>query len=351
MSNLVLEPTIEPEAAATSARQRVISHQGGPLLVLAGPGTGKTSTIVDAVAARMTAPTGALAAPQILVLTFAHRAAGELRVRLARRLGGGLLPAVSTFHSFANSVIREFGPQAGGAPRLLSASEQELRLRELLENSVRERRINWPSDLRASLGTLELSGEVRRLIANARTAGMCGSDLIQRGVERSKRSWIAVGQFMDEYLDVLDAEGVIDYCELVARGATVAESPAAVALRRRYHAIFVDEYQDTDEAQVRLLRALVTPATHLVAVGDPDQAIFRFRGADVRSILEFRDIFQAADSRPAPVVVLDETFRFGQTIRVAADRVIGAVSVSGRCRLRRSEPTARRSVPKVATST
>ena len=106
---------------------------------------------------------------------------------------------------------------------------------------------------------------------------------------------------LEEYLDVLDAEGVTDYTEIVHRAGLLAHEPAVQrALRSQYRAVFVDEYQDTDPAQVRLLHGLVGPEASFVVVGDPDQTIYTFRGADTGGILGFRDEFTAPDGAPAP---------------------------------------------------
>ena len=88
--------------------------------------------------------------------------------------------------------------------------------------------------------------------------------------------------------------GAIDYAELVARAAVIAETPVGAALRDRYDAVFVDEYQDTDPAQERLLQVVAGGGRDLVVVGDPDQAIYAFRGAQVEGLLEFPDRFRQA---------------------------------------------------------
>ncbi|MBI1378918.1 MAG: AAA family ATPase [Frankiales bacterium] len=312
-------------------QRRVVAHRGGPLLVLAGPGTGKTTTLVEAMVARLSGP-DPLHPDQVLGLTFGRRAAQEWRARVTARLGGGLVPQVATFHSFAYALVREHAdPVAYAEPlRLLSGPEQELRLRELLTGSVRDGRLDWPPELAAALGTRGLAAEVRAVVAQARALGLDPTDLesLASGAGALGPAWRAVGQFLGEYLDVLDAEGVTDYTEVVHRAALLAHDPhVQPGLHARYRAVFVDEYQDTDPAQVRLLAGLVAPGAELVVVGDPDQSIYAFRGADARGILTFRERFRAPDGSPAPVVVLTRTRRFGPVLREAAGRVLRSAAL------------------------
>lgn len=312
-------------------QQRVAAHDQGPLLVLAGPGTGKTTTIVEAVAAKLAGTNGdPVPAAQLLVLTFGRKAADEIRDRIARRLQGGALPLVSTFHSYSYSLVREFSDPAAfqAPPRLLSGPEQEHRVRELLTNSIKDGRVSWPADLEPAIGTRGLAALVRELIAKAQALDITAPELAALGDQAGVPVWSSIAGFLDEYLDVLDAEGVMDYAELVHRAVALAGVPdIGQQLRNRYQAVFVDEYQDTDAAQVRLLQNITTPMTSLVAVGDPDQAIYGFRGADVGGILRFRDDFPTVDGDPTPIEVLSKTRRFGEVIRDAAGRVIRRVSL------------------------
>lgn len=312
-------------------QRRVVAHHGGPLLVLAGPGTGKTTTLVETMVARLSGPS-ALRPDQVLGLTFGRRAAQEWRERVVARLGGGLTPSVTTFHSFSYALVRGQADDDGFLvpPRLLSGPEQELRLRELLQGSVRDGRLAWPAELQAALGTRGLAGEVRAFVARARAVGLDPPDLERIGADAGALgpAWRALGGFLAEYLDVLDAEGVTDYTEIVHRAGLLAHDPVVQReLQATYRVVLVDELQDTDPAQVRLLQGLVGPGTTFVAVGDPDQSIYRFRGADSRGILGFPETF-ATPEGPAPIVVLRHTRRFGPLLRTAASRVLRTASLA-----------------------
>ncbi|MFJ3504614.1 ATP-dependent helicase [Streptomyces sp. NPDC090135] len=281
-----------------AAQREVVEHDGGSLLVLAGPGTGKTTTLVESVAARMERGTDP---ERLLVLTFSRKAAVELRDRMAARLGGRRPPQATTFHSYCYALIRAHQDAGLFAEplRLLSGPEQDLAVRELLAGQIDLERnglggIRWPDELRACLTTRGFADEVRAVLARSRELGL-EPDALARFADRVGRpDWKAAAGFLAEYLDVLDLQGVLDYTELVHRAVLLAGS---VTLPR-YDAVYVDEYQDTDPAQVRLLHALAGGGrSTVVAFGDPDQSIYAFRGADVNGILDFPGSFGGAGVR------------------------------------------------------
>lgn len=313
----------------------MVDHADGPLLVLAGPGTGKTTTLVESVAARVNR--GADPA-RILVLTFSRKAAVELRDRMAARLGAARGPQATTFHSYCYALVRahQDADLFADPLRLLSGPEQDVTVRDLLAGQLDLEKaglahVRWPDELRACLTTRGFADEVRAVLARSRELGL-GPDALAAFARRTGRpDWSAAAQFLAEYLDVLDAQGVLDYAELVHRAVLLAERPEVSAqLAGAYDAVYVDEYQDTDPAQVRLLHALAgnrgrgTDAgggRTLVAFGDPDQSIYTFRGADVNGILEFPDTFRRADGTPAPVGVLTTSRRSGSEL-LAATRLL-----------------------------
>ncbi|MGW7641513.1 ATP-dependent helicase [Streptomyces decoyicus] len=339
--------------ALDAAQRAVVDHRHGPLLVLAGPGTGKTTTLVESVARRVRAGTDP---ERILVLTFSRKAAVELRDRLAARLtepegrpdgpagtgSGGPragIPQATTFHSFCYALVRahQDADLFADPMRLLSGPEQDLVVRELLEGQAElagagRARVGWPDELRACLTTRGFADEVRAVLARSRELGL-GPDALGDFARRTGRpDWSAAADFLAEYLDVLDGQGVLDYAELVHRAVLLAErTDVATQLAAAYDAVYVDEYQDTDVAQVRLLRALAgnhgataapgSPGRTLVAFGDPDQSIYAFRGADVNGILDFPETFRRGDGAPAPVAVLGTSRRSGAGL-LAATRLL-----------------------------
>ncbi|MGW0941643.1 ATP-dependent helicase [Streptomyces sp. NPDC002623] len=324
---LVRTPPARPDPPRLDAAQRsVVDHGAGPLLVLAGPGTGKTTTLVESVAARI-ARGGDPA--RILVLTFSRKAAVELRDRMAQRMGAARAPQATTFHSYCYALVRahQDADLFVEPLRLLSGPEQDVAVRELLAGQLDLQRlglahVRWPDELRACLTTRGFADEVRAVLARSRELGLDPASLDAFAHRIGRPDWRAAAAFLAEYLDVLDLHGVIDYAELVHRAVLLAHRPEiAERLAAQYDAVFVDEYQDTDPAQVRLLHALAGRGRTLVAFGDPDQSIYTFRGADVNGILDFPGAFPRPDGRPAPVEVLRTSRRSGAAL-LAATRLV-----------------------------
>ncbi|WP_328679214.1 ATP-dependent helicase [Streptomyces sp. NBC_00343] len=320
---LVRTPPTRPAPPRLDAPQRsVVDHETGPLLVLAGPGTGKTTTLVESVAARI-ARGGDPA--RILVLTFSRKAAVELRDRMALRIGAARAPRATTFHSFCYALVRAHqDSELFVEPlRLLSGPEQDVAVRELLAGQPDLERlglahVRWPDELRACLTTRGFADEVRAVLARSRELGLGPGALDAFARRIGRPDWRAAAAFLAEYLDVLDLHGVLDYAELVHRAVLLAQRPeVAERLAAQYDAVFVDEYQDTDPAQVRLLHALAGGGRNLVAFGDPDQSIYTFRGADVNGILDFPSAFPRADGSPAPVEVLRTSRRSAAALLTA----------------------------------
>jgi superfamily I DNA/RNA helicase/RecB family exonuclease len=312
------------------AQRRVVEHPGGPLLVLAGPGTGKTHTLVEAVIAKTDPDRAALRPDQVLILTFSRKAASELRDRIGRRLPmSGVAPLATTFHSFCYALVRRFqDPELFTEPiRLLSGPEQDVFVRDLVSGSIDVgigggalgERIHWPQDLRAALATRGFAEELRTVLSRARELGLDPTELAQAARRADRGDWYAASAFFEEYLDVLDVQGVLDYGELVHRAVLLAgEEDVQRELRHDFRAVFVDEYQDTDPAQVRLLQALAGDGADLVVFGDPDQSIYQFRGADVRGILDFPEAFRHMDGTPADTAVLRTSRRCGPALLKAS---------------------------------
>ncbi|WP_375476786.1 ATP-dependent helicase [uncultured Jatrophihabitans sp.] len=311
-----------PAAAAPvldDAQRAVVDREGGRLLVLAGPGTGKTTTLVEAVVERVAR---GVPIEQMLMLTFSRRAAGELRDRVAARLAGTVRePVARTLHSYAFGVLRMAALRDGRpTPRLLAAAEQDVVIRELLDSGDAER---WPVELRPALRTLGFADALRDLLMRAVERGLDGPSLQAIGRSRGRADWVAAGRFLAEYdgVTVLRDPGGHDPAELIQGALNVLrDDPELLAAEReRRRRVFVDEYQDSDPAQAELLALLAGGADELVLVGDPDQSIYAFRGADESAIREVDERF--GDGRPVPVVALRTCRRSGATLVAATRRV------------------------------
>ncbi|HEV2450641.1 MAG TPA: UvrD-helicase domain-containing protein, partial [Streptosporangiaceae bacterium] len=205
------------------AQQRVVSHSGGPLLVLAGPGTGKTTTIVEAVADRVLRR--GIDPERILVLTFSRKAAGELRERITARLDRTTRePLALTFHSYAYALVRrEFVLAGDEPPRLLSGPEHLLEIRRLLRGEAEDGGKGWPPRLRPALPTRGFAEELRDLLLRAAERGLDGRALAGLGTRTGREEWVAAGHFLDRYAARFDLAPVpaYDYAEIVRIAAAL----------------------------------------------------------------------------------------------------------------------------------
>ena len=306
------------------AQQRVVSHAAGPLLVLAGPGTGKTTAIVESVVHRIS--DRGLDPERVLVLTFSRKAAEELRERITMRLGRTTRqPLALTFHSYAYALVRrEFVLDGEEPPTLLSGPEQLLEVRRLLRGEAGDGGGNWPERLRPALGTRGFAAELRDFLLRAAERGLDGRGLADLGRERHRDDWVAAGGFLERYASRFDLAPLpaYDYAEIVRIAARLLGRAATRDRERQaYDAVLVDEYQDTDPAQENLLHALAGDGRELIVVGDPDQSIYGFRGADTRAVSRFTERFRAPDGSPAKVIALRTCRRSGQFLLSASRRI------------------------------
>lgn len=281
-------PDRTPPPVLTAEQRSVVSNTDGRLRVLAGPGTGKTATLVESIAERI--GQRGVAPEQVLVLTFSRRAAAELSGRISRRLGLTTRETmVRTLHSYAYSVVRAQALRAGEPrPRLLAAGESDLMVRELLSGHLESARGPWPPYLESALSSSSFADELREILLRAAGQGVSPQRMIELGRRHKRPEWVATGQFAREYQQVSDLrQGIsgfgvaLDQAELTAAAlGALAGDEVLAAEQRRVRRIFVDEYQDVDPAQAKLISLLSGGADELVVFGDPDQSIYAFRGAE-----------------------------------------------------------------------
>ena len=277
-------------AGLDDAQRRAVETVDAPLLVVAGPGSGKTRTLTRRIAHLVT--NHGVDPARSLAITFTRRAAGEMRDRLR-----ALLPdawervALHTFHSLGLSILTAHHNAAGlqRGFRVASEAERVRLLRDALGISERRAR-----------------GRLSAISRAKRTAASPSDDV--------------PGEVMAAYEGAMEARNLCDFDDLVARAADALESDPGIRAQyqRRYRWISVDEYQDVDEQQVRLLKQLVAPDGNLCAIGDPDQAIYGFRGADVRFFSEFQ-----RDFPETRVVRLSRNYRSDRNIVALSAQVIG----------------------------
>lgn len=309
----------------------MVAHQSGPLLVLAGPGTGKTTTIVESVVDRI--ERRGVDPERVLILTFSRKAAEELRQRVTARLRRTTrTPLALTFHSYAYALLRRESVLEGKAPpRLLTGPEQLLEIRRLLHGELEGGALDWPVSLREPLKTRGFAEELRDFLSRANERGLDPERLIALGRLHGRSDWAAAGRFAERYQDRfdLDPEETYDYAELIGAASALLARPEVRERERAAHdVVFVDEYQDTDPAQEFLLAQLAGDGADLVAVGDPDQSIYGFRGADVQGIMKFPERFKTVDGREAPVLALRVCRRSGADLLEASRRVAARLPVA-----------------------
>ena len=311
-----------PVPTLDAAQERVVAHRGGPLRVLGAAGTGRTTTLVEAVVARLAE---GIAPAAILVLAADRRAARDLRARLAVRVDSrastGSLPVVTTFHSLAYSLLGAELAQDPDAtlPRLLSGAEEDVRVRELLLGGVADGEVAWPDDLRAALPTLGLANEVRAILTRLREAELSPDELQRLADVHGRDAWASVAAFARAEEAVAALENVIDYATLLSLAVDIASQPALPGGAARPQFVYVDDAQDVTPVQWRLLDALAPRGrTCVVVAGDPDSALFGFRGSDRAGLLEY------AETHPGCATeVLTTLWRHGDAIHAAARKVIG----------------------------
>ncbi|MGH8875077.1 MAG: ATP-dependent helicase, partial [Acidimicrobiia bacterium] len=304
-----------------------LADTGGPQLVVAGPGTGKTEFLVRRTLHLI--HSGEAAPAEMLLLTFSRRAAADLRRRVEDRLDRSTttIPA-STFHSFAYRMLEAHAPEALGweaMPSLLTGPEQVMLVAELLRREDPER---WPLTFRPLLHSSTLAGEVADFLLRCRERLIDRSGLSAGADHRP--DWRALPGFLATYEKELERRRRIDYGTLQAQAVWLLEHPevqAAVGLQYRY--VLVDEYQDTTAAQARLLELVTAAHRNLTAAADPYQSVYSFRGAELHNVSEFPDRFRHADGRPARRLVLTTSFRVPGAILAAAELVTAGGHLPG----------------------
>ncbi|MFE0591815.1 ATP-dependent helicase [Micromonospora echinospora] len=328
--------TPQPARWRGDARQaEVVAHTDGPMLVLGGPGTGKTGTLVEAVAARVAE---GVDPERVLVLTFGRRAATALRHRIEARVAVGNRvvrePLVRTFPAYAYGLLRRAAAERGEpSPRLLTGPEQDLIIRELLDvvgEDPEDDPVGWPEDLRPALRTRAFAGQLRDLLMRAAERGVGPVELARLGERLGRADWPAAARFLREYVSVLALRDVsnrgsvaYDPAELVraATGLLLDDPELLAAERRRLAHVYVDELADTDPAQQELLAVVAGGGKSLVAFGDPDSSTYAFRGADPSGVTAFPHRFRTASGAPAAQVVLATSYRAGPELLAAAGRL------------------------------
>ncbi len=297
-------PRVDLLDGLNPAQRDAVVHDGGPLLIVAGAGSGKTRVLTHRIA-HLIEELG-VSPFEILAITFTNKAADEMKQRL-RALVGPVADKmwVSTFHAACVRILRREAKHAG-YPSSFTIYDQADALR-LTSYVLRDLNLDSkrfpPRSMHAQISNAknEMVGP-EEYSANATV-------LIERKVADVYR----------EYQDRLKKAGAMDFDDLLLEAVRLFQQNPEVldSYRRRFRHVLVDEYQDTNSVQNELVTLLASEHRQVCVVGDSDQSIYRFRGADIRNILEFETAFP-----DATVVLLEQNYRSTQTILDAANAVI-----------------------------
>jgi DNA helicase II / ATP-dependent DNA helicase PcrA len=282
-------------------QKEAVLHGEGPLLVLAGAGSGKTRVIVHRIAylihERGVPPW------QILAVTFTNKAAGEMRERVEKTLGGGDLPLISTFHSSCARILRQEIQHLGYDRKFAIYDDKDCE--RLLKECAAQLHLDEKKFSPKALGAA---------IDEFKNSGLTPTEVLMDTPYQA-----TIARVYALYQERLQRCNAADFGDLLLLTVRLFEEHPAVLekYRERYRWIMVDEYQDTNAVQYRLVRLLAGTRRNLCVVGDDDQSIYGWRGADIRNILEFEKDFPGVK-----VVKLEQNYRSSKNILDAAWNVV-----------------------------
>jgi DNA helicase-2/ATP-dependent DNA helicase PcrA len=296
-------------AGLNPPQREAVEHSEGPLLVIAGAGSGKTRVLTHRIAYLLA--TGAARPGEILAITFTNKAAAEMRERVGQLVGRSVRAMwVTTFHSACARMLRADAERLGYS-RSFTIYDQADSLR-MLKRCLRELHVD-PKRYPPRAIHSKISGAKNQLIDSDSFAETVGGSLVDNPFEE-----IVADAFPLYEKRMLEANAM-DFDDLLVRMVNALElfEDVREKWRRNFRHVLVDEYQDTNHAQYRLLQLLASEHGNLMVVGDEDQSVYGFRHADIRNILDFeRDFSEAA------VVKLEQNYRSTQTILSAANAVV-----------------------------
>jgi len=304
-------PQLDPDeilAALNPPQQEAVRHVDGPLLILAGAGSGKTRVLAHRVAHLVAS---GVPPYQIVAVTFTNKAAGEMRDRIAGLIGAQATreATIGTFHAICARILRREGERTG-LTRNFTIYDRADQLAVIKESL---RRLDLDDKRFAPAALLVFIGQRKDELADPATA-----------MRQATGFWEETGaRVYEAYQRQLAESDAVDFDDLLLRVVLLFEQHPDVLARyqRRWTYLLVDEYQDTNRAQYRLCRLLAAVHHNLAVVGDDDQSIYSWRGADLRNILDFE-----RDWPDATVVKLEQNYRSTQTILDAAHAIVSRLA-------------------------
>lgn len=285
-------------------QHEAVVHTDGPLLILAGAGSGKTRVITFRIAHLI--GQGFAAPDEVLAVTFTNKAAEEMRTRVEQLLGDTRRPVwMSTFHSLCARLLRREGPAIGLTRDFViyDSSDQLSVVKQALKSLDIDDKLIQP---RAALSRISQAKNKMETPDQMKSSGW--------GLRDQQ-----IAKVFEVYRRVLNDAGALDFDDLLLKTVDLFESNERVreTYARKFKYIMIDEYQDTNRPQYMLIKRLAELHRNLCVVGDPDQSIYKWRGADLRNILDFE-----SDFPEAVIVRLEQNYRSTQVILDAASAVI-----------------------------
>ncbi|HEY7345575.1 MAG TPA: UvrD-helicase domain-containing protein [Gaiella sp.] len=301
---MTVTPHEELLAGLNPAQREAVLHVDGPLLVVAGAGSGKTRVLTHRVAHLIRAH--GVKPNEILAITFTNKAATEMRERLERILGRTARGIwILTFHAACGRILRREAERLGyrSSFTIYDQADQVRLVKACLEELGKDPKRFTPRGIHA-----QISNAKNQLVGPEEYTSRVASFWDQ-----------TVAEVYELYQRRLFASNAVDFDDMLMLTVDVLERfPEALERwQSTFHHVLVDEYQDTNKAQYRLLQLLAAQHRNVFAVGDPDQSIYAFRGADIRNILDFEKDFGGADT-----VALEQNYRSSNAILEAANAVI-----------------------------
>src|SRR6266704_566227 len=310
------------------AQRRAVTHDTGPLLIVAGAGTGKTTVITRRIAWLIA--TRRARPDEILALTFTDKAAAEMEERVDTLVPYGYADVeIATFHAFGDRLLREHALELGLQPdfRVLNRAEQVIFLRDRLFQLPLERYrpLGDPTRHLQALITLisrckdeDISPEEYQAHAGRLEREAAAAVDYEEARERAAQQRELAATYA-KYEELMTRDGCVDFGDQIVQVLRLFRRRPYVlgAYQRRFRYILVDEFQDTNHAQFELVKLLAARHSNVAVVGDEDQAIYRFRGAAISNILGFLDVYHDAAQ-----IVLTENYRSTQEILDGAYRLI-----------------------------
>ncbi len=285
----------------TPSQKRAVYHKDGPLLVIAGPGSGKTRVITYRIAALIDS---GVRPYNICAITFTNKAAEEMRQR-AFKLGASSGAHISTFHSLCVRILRQYADKAGISPSFSVYDQSDQG--KCIKQAVKDCRFDATNFSPARM--LDAISTLKNKLIDAESFRNEADDFFS-----SKLAEIYLA-----YQNILSELNGLDFDDLLMKTAFLLQDHPDICseLNERFRFLLIDEYQDTNHAQYRIAKALVSQHNNICATGDPDQSIYRWRGADIGNILAFEQ-----DWPDATIVKLEENFRSAADILADADALI-----------------------------